>query len=294
MQASVYNLGMDFARGNAAAAGNRRGGDKVKASHRLVASAFLVATLMLVVGAFDQTQAYSSYFNSRCQSCHNDDTPTCAGCHRHRGTLTAAADEPVYTPNQLVTVTLGHLGGLYGWIRGILYDHLGNPVDIATGPTGTGDDGLGNPIQFPVILQANAPAEAGQYIWQAAWFGSDNAGSAHIEQRVPVTIVVEFNVGVEEWPAPEAESRLRLAAHPSPIIDQGWIAYSAPAGTSVSLEILDTSGRLVRHLLSQAPGRGTVVWDARDDAGRPVQAGTYLALLTGGDETATRLILVLH
>jgi len=67
------------------------------------------------------------FFSSRCASCHTDDTPSCVGCHYHRGTLNAATDLTEYQPGATVTVTF--TGGTRGgWIRALLYDQ--NNVEI--------------------------------------------------------------------------------------------------------------------------------------------------------------------
>jgi hypothetical protein len=50
----------------------------------------------------------------------------------------------------------------------------------------------------------------------------------------------------------------------------------------------------VRTLLAQATGRGEVVWDGRDDTGRLVEAGAYLALLAGPRGQASQSLLVLR
>ncbi len=254
----------------------------------------LVLAVLLVTGMFERPQAYQSLFFSRCQSCHNDDTPTCAGCHYHRGTLLATSDQAVYRPDQPVTITLGHTGSYSGWIRGILYDHTGAVVDLATGPTGTGDDGLGNPIQFPVTLQADAPAVPGPYTWEAAWYGGNNTGTGHLEVRRPVSFTVEPDPAETRWPAPEDETMLRLDVRPNPIISRGRIRYSAPPGTRAALVIVDASGRRVRSLPVPAPGSGEISWDGRDDAGRAVAAGTYLVRLGGPRGTISHPLLVLR
>ena len=55
---------------------------------------------------------------------------------------------------------------------------------------------------FPVALQATAPNAAGDYTWQAAWFGGVSAGGgAHEELRRPVTVHVEdVNTGIGDLP----------------------------------------------------------------------------------------------
>ncbi len=140
---------------------------------------------------------HPEYFDDLCRGCHSNDTPTCNGCHHHiEGTLTANTDQQTYQPGQTVTVTLNG-GTQHGWIRAILYDQTHTEITRATGPTGTGDDSLPNPIVFPVQLQGNAPSAEGDYQWEAAWFGNLN-GTGHGEQGVTVTIHVQPTPTLEE------------------------------------------------------------------------------------------------
>ncbi len=157
--------------------------------------------LLIVVTVCSATTAlaFPSRWTSRCASCHSNDTPSCDGCHHHSdGSITAAADQPVYSPGSIVTITLNG-GSEGGWVRGLLYDQQQVEIDRATGPTGTGDDNLPNPVTFPVTLAAPAPAQPGTYVWRAAWFGGATAGGgAHLEESANVTIVVEGEVGVPD------------------------------------------------------------------------------------------------
>lgn len=154
-----------------------------------VALAAGILVLLGIVPAF--VAAFPSFWTSRgCSSCHADDSVTCNGCHFHRSPLSAVAGQSQYYPGSPVTVTL-YGGSQSGWIRALLYDQ--NNVEVARreGPTGTGDDGLGSPVVFPVAMTATAPVAPGTYIWNAAWYGNTaNSGSAHGEVRVNVTITV--------------------------------------------------------------------------------------------------------
>ena len=156
----------------------------------LVSGIAILAALACMLAS--SAGAFPSYFTNRCSSCHSNDTPTCNGCHNHRGNLGASANAGIYAPGDPVTVTL--TGGTEGgWIRGILYDQDDAVIDMASGPTNTGDDSQGNPVTFPVALQGTAPQQAGDYIWEAAWFGGQTAGGgAHLEIRRAVTIHVEI------------------------------------------------------------------------------------------------------
>jgi hypothetical protein len=267
-------------------------------SKRYVALVALGAIIMLALDASDRTRATSSYFYSRCASCHSDDTPTCAGCHYHRGTLHAQADKASYYPQDPVIVTLGHYGGQPGWIRAALYDHNSIEVARASGPTGTGDDGQPDPVAFPVELHASAPPDTGDFVWTAAWYGCNDAGSVHFEVTTPVTIRVEAGAGAfDHWPPVGSTQHLALAVSPNPLTQEGTLRYALARATDhVTLEIIDPTGRLLRRLIS-APAEGGIYeigWDGRDGAGRALPAGTYMAVLSGAGERVTRPIQLLR
>ena len=72
------------------------------------------------------------------------------------------------------------------------------------------------------------------------------------------------------------------------------ILYSLPRETSVQLAIYGVRGELVRTLAAgpQGAGRQTVVWDGRDDAGRPVDSGVYFCRLVAGPFKASRTVVL--
>jgi hypothetical protein len=236
--------------------------------------------------------AEPTFFTDNCAGCHTNDTPTCNGCHHHRGTLHATADLITYAPGAPVTITL--TGGTeHGWIRGLLYDQNGTQIAIATGPTNTGDDGQANPVTFPVTLRAPAPVTPGDYTWQAAWFGNNN-GAGHEETRTPVAVHVAIDTGVHDGPPVVARA---FAIAPNPLRDGAALRFDAgPRGERVNLAILDASGRRVRQLwnASVGPGAQQIVWDATDDAGLPVSSGTYFAVLLGEAGRTVRALEVIR
>ena len=259
--------------------------------HAAFVAGALLAIALLIGVLVPSAGAYSGYFSNQCADCHGDDSITCNGCHAHRGTIHATAGASTYDPGATVTVTLTG-GAKWGWIRGLLYDQDGAQVDIATGPTGTGDDGLGSPVVFPITLQAPAPDAPGDYTWQAAFYGA-YSGSNHGELRTPVTIHV-----VDSATAPEAPAIARgFSISPNPLRDWSTLRFTAgPQGEAVSLAILDPSGRQVRQLWNAAvaPGDHQLTWDATDDAGRPVASGTYFAVLTGEAGRVVRTLDVMR
>jgi hypothetical protein len=82
---------------------------------------------------------------------------------------------------------------------------------------------------------------------------------------------------------------------PNPFRTTTLVRYDVPApGGRVYLRLFDVSGRLVRTLIdgAQAPGTRSATWDGRDDAGRVLPAGLYLARMeAAGYERTSRLVL---
>lgn len=86
----------------------------------------------------------------------------------------------------------------------------------------------------------------------------------------------------------DARLRAGFTARPNPFT--GAVAFTLPEGVAVErLEILDISGRLVRHW--QAPLRGPVAWDGADDAGAQAAPGVYFARLISSAGTANRRLV---
>ena len=89
-----------------------------------------------------------------------------------------------------------------------------------------------------------------------------------------------------------------LTAYPNPFNPTVELAFTAPRRGRAEVRIHDARGRLVRRLDLGAVGsgeRGTITWNGRDDAGREVGAGAYVAgLLVDGRGTGAvrRLALI--
>lgn len=71
------------------------------------------------------------------------------------------------------------------------------------------------------------------------------------------------------------------------------IDYSVPAGSSITLEIFDDSGRKQIALIDKLSGKGQVSWDGRSSDGKELSPGVYLLLSTiSGSETSSKCIPV--
>ncbi|MBW6513444.1 MAG: carboxypeptidase regulatory-like domain-containing protein [Candidatus Syntrophosphaera sp.] len=84
--------------------------------------------------------------------------------------------------------------------------------------------------------------------------------------------------------------------HPNPFNPSTRITISlAKAHQTAHLRIYNAKGQLVKTLLSgiQPAGVQNLVWDGRDDFGKPVSSGIYLYRLESGGESLTRKMILL-
>ncbi len=93
--------------------------------------------------------------------------------------------------------------------------------------------------------------------------------------------------------APPLAPRL-LPASPNPMTSATTLTIDLPGAADANLRIYDVSGRLVRELAAMhlPAGRHEFRWDGRDDEGRRVARGTYLARLEADQVVRTRKVSV--
>jgi hypothetical protein len=87
---------------------------------------------------------------------------------------------------------------------------------------------------------------------------------------------------------PPVAARATLAVRSNPAGGEQWLDLSSPREGEQSLVIFDTAGRAVRHLAQgrYPSGSRAVRWDGRDDAGRAVPPGVYLARYNAAGRSA--------
>ncbi len=83
---------------------------------------------------------------------------------------------------------------------------------------------------------------------------------------------------------------------PNPARETARLGFTLPRAATLTLEVHDVQGRRVRTLASAryGPGRYVLSWDLRDDLGRPVAPGIYLARLSVDAGTKVRRLVVLR
>jgi P pilus assembly chaperone PapD len=126
----------------------------------------LAAAIAVALGHAPDAAAVSSYYASRCSSCHGSTPTTCTGCHKHGVSgLSGALGKTTYAPGETMTFTVSS-GSRGGWWRAAVLDQANQvvkEVSVSTGTTAT--------------LTVPAPAAAGTYAWKVAWYGNEAGGS---------------------------------------------------------------------------------------------------------------------
>ena len=83
--------------------------------------------------------------------------------------------------------------------------------------------------------------------------------------------------------------------YPNPFNPETRIEYDLPTRATVRLDLFNALGQKIRTLVAaeQSPGRYTVVWDGRDEAGALAATGVYVyRLQAGAFEQSKTLVLV--
>ena len=78
--------------------------------------------------------------------------------------------------------------------------------------------------------------------------------------------------------------------YPNPFNSSTSITYAIPGGAQSTLNIYDICGRSVRGIPIQ--GSGSIIWNGRDDANKPVSSGVYFYKIAGQPETARKMLLI--
>ncbi|MBH31587.1 MAG: hypothetical protein CMG71_06310 [Candidatus Marinimicrobia bacterium] len=82
---------------------------------------------------------------------------------------------------------------------------------------------------------------------------------------------------------------------PNPFNSVTLIGYDLPKRSHVEITVYDLMGRSIRKLVDgeQAPGLHSVIWNGRDESGRPLGSGTFLLRMKSSSFTAVRKMLLL-
>jgi hypothetical protein len=117
------------------------------------------------------------------------------------------------------------------------------------------------------------------------------------ESTVAVAMSNVDPTGVDEYGHTDPARVVRLhQSRPNPFYSSTLLAFDLLRPSRVTLQVYDTSGRLVRTLLDDEErneGLHETFWDGRDGAGCQVASGVYFCRAAlGSDEVSTKLVLI--
>lgn len=167
---------------------------------------------------------------------------------------------------------------------------LGVGRNAVTGPTEPSGEPMDIPEDFYVIHGDTVVIPAGAthlFVAPAETYYIDNTdpdGDFAVEIRV-----------LQVAATPPAVAGFTLGATPNPFNPQTSLSFTLPVAGPARLAIHDLRGHRLRVLLDAALDAGdhAVTWDGRDDHGRALPTGSYLARLeNGGTAVTTALSLV--
>ena len=94
---------------------------------------------------------------------------------------------------------------------------------------------------------------------------------------------------------PQGNGPSSVTISPNPARGQRQVVFSLSAPAKVALAVYDLQGKKMRVLVDEqrGPGKQTVTWDGRNEAGRAVRSGSYFLRLDAGDRTVVRKITLL-
>jgi hypothetical protein len=96
---------------------------------------------------------------------------------------------------------------------------------------------------------------------------------------------------------PPGSGPFSLGNAPNPFRDATSFSFTLSEAGTVSLEIFDPRGRLVRVLAAgayQGTGQGAISWDGRDGHGNRLPAGVYLARIKSGQDWESHKVQLLR
>ena len=128
--------------------------------------------------------------------------------------------------------------------------------------------------------------------WTREVTGNGSVSLAAFAGERTLRLTVADAAGV---PPASSPGRQAWSAYPNPFTGTAGLVFSLGAPGGAAVEIFDVQGRSVRRL--ERPGLGAgehvMVWDGRDEAGRVVRPGVYLARCRSGEAPcAVRLVRV--
>ncbi|UCG91530.1 MAG: T9SS type A sorting domain-containing protein [candidate division WOR-3 bacterium] len=101
-------------------------------------------------------------------------------------------------------------------------------------------------------------------------------------------------VGVAEVESPISLNVRVDQNYPNPFNSSTTISYELRSPSTTEIVVYNTSGQFIKTLVSAyaTPGSYSVMWDGRNDVGQEVPSGVYIYLVTIGNTTVSKKMLL--
>ena len=110
-------------------------------------------------------------------------------------------------------------------------------------------------------------------------------------------LIVGLSAGTTNDEDPQLPLSIELDQnYPNPFNPSTLISFTLSADSHCRLDIFNILGETVRTLVNDhmEQGTNTIVWDGRDDLGRPAASGVYLYRLVAGDIVEGKKMVLLR
>lgn len=140
--------------------------------------------------------------------------------------------------------------------------------------------------------------------YATGYFGGTNSadaspvsvGDGQDAEEVDVLLEPQQTSGVDDGLTSLPERFDLFQNYPNPFNPETAIKFQIPNSVRVTVKVYNILGQEIRTLADEAYSAGvyTVVWDGKDDLGRPVASGVYIYRIAAGDRfKASRRMLLL-
>lgn len=191
---------------------------------------------------------------------------------------------PDELPGGIFSVILDEIGGNVDWglsLYGLNVEYQNKSDVVTDGSSWTGEAGQRELIEVLIT-------EAGYYCL-AVW----KAKSDDLVKDGVYTLTFGNQVTAVEGHVPSVTQLTSI--YPNPFNPQTTVVFDLASNTRTELSIYDLQGSLVRTLVSDTrnAGRYEVVWNGRDNGGRQVATGAYMACLKAGSVTQMQKLVLI-
>jgi len=172
---------------------------------------------------------------------------------------------------------------IYNFVhRSVLRSSLGGIFGVEKSIPTTIEAGSSHQLQFSTVLSPEWDIEQIYLVGLVQNYGSERSDQSILNaEDIRLKTYLENEALVTSITVhPDSFQLFRI--HPNPISSAPLqVVFDLSSTNSISLQVFDNQGRLVRTLRQEKMNQGlhTVRWNLQDDGGQKVSAGTYMVTL---------------